>query len=1322
MSVWEGRRSAARTPRLGSAVTPTANSLHAPPIQLTFPRLLKRMRDAIDRQALRKGARADDLSDEVKCEIISRLAADRDAHGLPSHVLSTLRQLSLEFVESADDAATPEGTTRAVRSVLTSEKYHEYKAVLLRDLEEAVEQTLTDEDGLDPHLYSVSPDVSLWRRGSRTGATGTSSNSYSVSGVQSVDLGEDFGFASFSGVLPLGTDLGHVCQEMASTMPAESRLHALQDLAKYEPSDLLHSPSWDELSSLFCEMLASPEPEVASAALDYFYRVFYSRSEAARDMFTLLADHLCGGAARLNLPVDSTLDPDASPSVQAFLHQAQALQDFQHEMPKYWIRFGERNMEPLAKGTAALLLQPLTDDWITTANILALSEPRAQWLHQWMRGQYSRRQLLASLAASPIIFRNVALLALRDIAWRTATAAKQSGSSQRGRGVYLPVHLRYLNMLHNVSIVAAIIRYKESTQLFPIQVDSRDGSAMACVADLNLEDNPGITSGSPILISLQGLLVEFIRAFGELCGVGTARTSRAGSRSPWESEQPTDEPSHRSPLDIAAALREAVLGLPELILLDVLLLPGTIGHLLRPIQECLDRLQSERPGTGQILATEYVAFVVDLCARVSRYTEGRKFLTTTQADKSESPAGLLTRFMMVTFREVKVQPDADRVERATSLLSVVRLLYSSHEGFWLLDRYHIDKALVESAQTTPSTPSLASQRWSRNLIDGLLHLTATPGGLYVMQQAGVTHLISAAYFMFQRFRKKLQVGKYEKFGYGVFVSQLSATSLGMRALYESGFVDTFVSGLFAALERDNELRPREELRVVGPSVTKAATYCLKALSTYEGLGYLLHVGGAEGTDDPPHPTDVHSLIRQLALLESPHIVAQRNAETFHMTGLRILLPLLTCLDSLLTLESLFGLTRRLLSLQESNRHPENNDFIIDEATMMRNRVLVAAHLVGGAQERRLPPLDLDACGLPLPLPLFSSLPVPEAYWIGSTSKVPATEDALAKELTKHTAAVDECEGAVALQELLREALAAVALNNDDARAGARLELTALVAALCQKHAKVSATGARSLPPIKIDAGGPAIDQRDEIGVETTVAYGVRLGILSNSNCRSNFEGLIRALRSALATQQHQPEEGCKVVWDGFDWFAATIYLMCNGDVSDSIQLLEGAFNAARTASGFIADYVWYASVSGTTRLSPGSIHPVYFKMTHFIEQLVASRLPAVRNAFRLSGLTVAQVCTTWIRQCFWNVLDWVDIVQYFAVSLLYGPRMQAFFCVALFRHLEPAIVEQTQTERLTEYLLTSPIEGFSTAESMSYMLELDAEYHDNVEAFVFDAT
>lgn len=61
--------------------------------------------------------------------------------------------------------------------MLTSAKYEDFKAVLLRDLEEAVRETLSDEDGLDPNLYSVSPDVSLWRRGSRNGAAVTSSNS-----------------------------------------------------------------------------------------------------------------------------------------------------------------------------------------------------------------------------------------------------------------------------------------------------------------------------------------------------------------------------------------------------------------------------------------------------------------------------------------------------------------------------------------------------------------------------------------------------------------------------------------------------------------------------------------------------------------------------------------------------------------------------------------------------------------------------------------------------------------------------------------------------------------------------------------------------------------------------------------------------------------------------------------------------------------------------------------------------------------------------------------------------------------------------------------
>jgi hypothetical protein len=63
--------------------------------------------------------------------------------------------------------------------------------------------------------------------------------------------------------------------------------------------------------------------------------------------------------------------------------------------------------------------------------------------------------------------------------------------------------------------------------------------------------------------------------------------------------------------------------------------------------------------------------------------------------------------------------------------------------------------------------------------------------------------------------------------------------------------------------------------------------------------------------------------------------------------------------------------------------------------------------------------------------------------------------------------------------------------------------------------------------------------------------------------------------------------------------------------------------------------------------------------------------------------------------------------------------MQAFFCVALFRHLEPVIIEQTQVERLTEYLLTTPIIGFSASENMPFIRELDAEWPTDADAFAF---
>jgi hypothetical protein len=57
-------------------------------------------------------------------------------------------------------------------------------------------------------------------------------------------------------------------------------------------------------------------------------------------------------------------------------------------------------------------------------------------------------------------------------------------------------------------------------------------------------------------------------------------------------------------------------------------------------------------------------------------------------------------------------------------------------------------------------------------------------------------------------------------------------------------------------------------------------------------------------------------------------------------------------------------------------------------------------------------------------------------------------------------------------------------------------------------------------------------------------------------------------------------------------------------------------------------------------------HPAYYELAHSIERIAAVHIPTVVNAFRMSGTSLASVCLLWVRQCFWNFLDWPEIVLY----------------------------------------------------------------------------
>jgi hypothetical protein len=132
---------------------------------------------------------------------------------------------------------------------------------------------------------------------------------------------------------------------------------------------------------------------------------------------------------------------------------------------------------------------------------------------------------------------------------------------------------------------------------------------------------------------------------------------------------------------------------------------------------------------------------------------------------------------------------------------------------------------------------------------------------------------------------------------------------------------------------------------------------------------------------------------------------------------------------------------------------------------------------------------------------------------------------------------------------------------------------------------------------------------------------------------------------------------------------------------------------------------------------------------HYIEHIVKIELPLIYSAFRMSGLSPSQICFHWLKQCFWNYLDWPDIVTYIGICVSFGIDYQAYFCIAILRHLNEKLLEshsslhsingqkiiQHHTNKdLQIYLKEAQIEDFKIENNLEFMLGLEQKYRQYI--------
>ncbi|KAJ8270728.1 hypothetical protein GJAV_G00118580 [Gymnothorax javanicus] len=1000
------------------------------------------------------------------------------------------------------------------------------------------------------------------------------------------------------------------------------------------------------------------------------------------------------------------------------LKQMRLLNDFQKEVTTFWIRHPEKYMEEIIESTLSLLSVHSEHDPATSGSLkplepvhlIAMLDIKATWFKKWMHGYYSRTVVLRLLemkyksliaaAVQQCIYYCESCDRVHDEMSDVAHAIRQQQIGGAQRTLYTAKELEYMYFVHSLCLLGRLLMYTNGRKLFPISVKRRKDPVT--LTDLirilirTLYQHPKPAHGDTSLtdsLSPTSLVMELLRT---LCD----RTECAV------------ECLHQTPV------------------IETLLSP--IFALLRGKQAKLNSPETT------------LTHIADILARIATTERGLALFLYERNLISVEGQSISAAHMIVQFTQQLLAKElAELAKSDTSpsvsgaFIFVCRQMYNTCEGLQELRPYGLHECIAGAWRKTcalservptpvlGAAPSSLSEKrqnilvWEEALLDNLLNFAATPKGLLLLQQTGAIN--ECVTYMFSRFTKKLQVSRCEKFGYGVMVTQVAATAPGVVALHSSGFVQAIVVELWSALECG-----REDVRVVHPKSTPMDPIDRSCQKSFLALVNLLSSSHAVwellGHQTLPNkaqyplremPTSITDLMDRLIIINSDaKIHSLFNYEQSHTFGLRLLSVTCCNLDSLLLLESQYKISEILLQSQRDNiTDPATGEgnLIIDGLSVERNHVLVRISTVGGPSERRLPPRGLQRGTDPYPWPMFASYPLPKRYIVDTPRTSRGKQDSEMSAFLAGT--LRDVEKGGDWMSCCRRQFCKAMTNESNIISGS------VLADLLEKTVSHLSSSPPDcfFPPVDYKAADSGVrtyslSPVEQLGVQMSVRYGKYLRLLKEDS-EQDLCLLMKHCKAFLSQQQAKISAQLYIlqgVFPGHDWFASTVFLAMCGDGERALAFLLRF--ARLLASAFLWPPRLHRSTLLPKEISQSGIPPIYSCTAHYVEMLLKAEVPLVSSAFRMSGFTPSQICLQWLGQCFWNYLDWPEICHYVATCVVMGPDYQVYMCIALLRHLQPEILQHTQTQDLQVFLKEEPVQGFRVSNYLEYMEGLEQKY------------
>ncbi|XP_059144454.1 protein broad-minded-like isoform X2 [Physella acuta] len=1100
-----------------------------------------------------------------------------------------------------------------------------------------------------------------------------------------------------------------IAENLSKTKNLVTRREYMQKLNQIISGEIVHNKHWQQLRKNLLDVMADPDDELSDLSLKFVGKSFTHTSHYTSQVFILLIEFLCGQFRSMTMPpVNKGLDCSNKAMIK-LIKGFRLMVEFQQEAPNYWVRYPLTYLEEIVHNSLNLLSLQIPAQSqnvkLFPLHFVAILDPGAQWFTKWMHANYCRRKLLEELKQYKAIVETSVRYCLDyssshrspndEVAQVSDDLLKLSMTGNGKRLYYTGPELEYALFVHSLSFLGSLLFYEKGRSFFPIKLKDKQ---------VNMYH---------LLKSLLGLVVdpEMVSA------------DRKTGKVKFEPSSLVSEVLKS--LCITEAMCSIALCKDEM-----------MNLLLSPIVAFL-----EASPDNPVPSEKTLLHIADILCAVASTAIGRRFLLYGEGKSLLAKSKSSAAHIIADFTKRSLSNNLPKLLAPPSYLVigaylyVCRQLYNTPEGLYVLSQYELHSCIAQAwkqlqrEKSDASLPVVKSEKdsvldsWKETLQDNLLNFASTAKGIVLLHQTGEFN--ECVRYMYSRYEKKLQVSKCEKFGYGVMVTQVAATSAGIQALQSTGYIKALLMEAWSSIECGPQdipaFTPKSwPVDPIDRNSQKHFIRLVNILSAFPAVYELLRGEPLPAKDTyslRDIPDSIMALIDRLIVVDSPaKIHSLFNYEQSYTFGLRLLSVMVTCLDTFLLLQSQYKFQEFLLQEQEQNKLEGSDDFITDILSVERNYILVKTYLIGGPTERILPSRTLNdkhidedkPAHAQLPI-LFSSYPIPKEYQPNIQAKSSTKQD---NELSKFLNASRQEKKPKVWMEKCRELFYKLLINKPEQVKGSLLlqilEQTVEYQQQLQEEAifplfDFSGTDSTiknfKLSPIQV------------LGVKMTIRYGMHLKVVTASS--ESTENLIQLMKQTgcfLKQQQRSLKSSLRFLegsYPGFDWFTATVFLAFNGN-------REKAWNFLYKLSSLgTSGYIWivrlHSSILPNNLLASG-IPPLFSSTAHNIELLLQSELPLVTSAFKMSGYTPSQICLHWLTQCFWNYLDWQDILHYLVTCVVLGIDYQVYLCVSILRHLQEKILSCMQTQELVIFLKEEVIRDFHVIDEIKYMKELETKY------------